>query len=561
MPEIAFLERLKQRKFIQWAIAYLACGFAVVQLIDAVKEELGLSLAGRQAILGTLAVGFFITLVLAWYHGEKGRQRVSGAELLLLAVLLVGGAYDVGSTFMHSVYGTPGRVATEARKIAVLPFLDASAHGDQADVADGIADAILRLLGTVPGLDVVDRNSSFDPRVVAAAAEETGEMLGVDVLVGGSVEELRDTVHLTAKLIETTDGAELWHEDFSWTASQFAVGEAAWAIADYLLGGSDDPHGLSAPALSIRSHEALHLYFRAVQAASTGDRPGLESAVQYFSAAIQRDPDFAQAWAGLADAYLYLASDEAALTMAGVAVDRALALDSTSAEAHTVKGRLLNRPGNWIDAERELRTALQLRPSYAPAYMWLGNNLLTRGQTAEGIRAFRRAAELDPLSAQTAVGLSQALSAAGDLEGARVEALRATETSPKYPWGHTALAIALADLGLFDDAIPEADLAVCLLNQHPNALATLGAIHAQSGNRAEARAILQKLRRQEGTDALLPTALVYANLAEMDSAFSLLRRVPSWTPGSRDWLRNSPIWRPVREDPRWAEFLRYMGMN
>ncbi|MGD8279212.1 MAG: hypothetical protein PVH00_14335, partial [Gemmatimonadota bacterium] len=127
--------------------------------------------------------------------------------------------------------------------------------------------------------------------------------------------------------------------------------------------------------------------------------------------------------------------------------------------------------------------------------------------------------------------------------------------------GHSALAIALADLGLFEEAIPEAGLAVNLLQQHPNALATLASIQAQSGNRGEARGMLDTLRRQAGTTALLPSALVYANLAEMDSAFTLLHRVPSWTPGSRDWLRNSPIWRPVREDPRWAELLRYTGMS
>lgn len=556
-----FLERLKQRKLFQWTFAYLAGGFVVVQLVEALEEVLGLSLAVQQSILGCLVVGFLITLTLAWYHGEKGRQRVSGLEILLVAVLLIGGAYDVWSTFRQSASTPPGGGEPISLKIAVLPFLDAGVPGDEARPANGIADATLRLLGSMPGLDVVDRISSFDPRIVAAEPTETGEMLDVDVLVRGRVEALGDTIHLTARLISTVDGAELWQEDFSWSASQFAGGEVAWAIAEHLLGGSSGSPGPVTPSPAMQSHKALRLYFRAVQAASGGDRTGLQRAIQYFSAAIQCDPDFAQAHAGLADAYLYLASDDAALAMAGVLAERALALDSASPEAHTVRGRLLNKPGSWIDAEQEFRTAIQLRRSYAPAHMWLGNNLMIRGQTVAGIRAFQRAAQLDPLSAQIAVGLSQALSSGGDHEGALAEARRATEIDPTYPWGYSALSIALADLGRFEDAIQESRIAVDLLDQHPNALAGLAAIYAQSQNHTEARRILDKLSRQAGTDVLLPSALVYASLAEPDSAFELLHRVPNWTSGSRDWLRNSPVWRPVREDPRWSEFLGYMGMN
>jgi len=171
------------------------------------------------------------------------------------------------------------------------------------------------------------------------------------------------------------------------------------------------------------------------------------------------------------------------------------------------------------------------------------------------------ACDLDPLSPKIAVGLSQALSATGDPEGAIVEARRATKMNPAYPYGHSALAVALAAVGHFEEALLEANLAVDLIDEPSNALATLAAIQARAGNRRDARGILDRLKNQAGTNSILPTALVHANLAEKDSAFALLHRVTSWTPPNRDWLRNSPVWDPLRVDPRWAELLSSLGMN
>jgi tetratricopeptide (TPR) repeat protein len=281
-------------------------------------------------------------------------------------------------------------------RIAVLPFLDMSAEGIQDHFSDGFADAILNALAAIPGLDVVDRQSSFQPSVVSSGPTENGSL---PPMGGGS-----------------------------------------------------------------QSLDALDLYFRGLKEANSGDQLGLEGAIEYFGAELETDPDFALAYAGLADAYLDLESDAPALVM----------------------------------------TAIRLRPSCAPAGMWLGNNLLVRGRTAEGLLEFQKAGRLDPLSAKIAVGL---------------------------------------------------------LDQPSNALATLAAVHAKAGNGRDARDILEKLKSQVGTGSILPTALVYANLAEKDSAFALLHRVPSWTAPKRDWLRNSPVWDPIRGDPRWGEFLSFLGMG
>jgi len=388
MPSPSLLQRLKERKLVQWGLAYLAGAFVVFQLLDALREPLGLSTAFQQAIVALVVTGFFITLVLAWYHGEKGRQAVSGVEALLIAVLLGGGGFVVWGTQRGHASLRPGQNPAVTWRIAVLPFLDMSAEGTQEDVGDGIADGILSTLATIPGLEVLDRQSSFQPEVVSSDPTEIGDMLSVDMVIGGKVEEVQDFLRFSVNLSQTTDGKELWQEEFVWEWTQFSsLNEVAWRIAEVLLGGPADGSPPQTGSASLRSQEAWSLYWSGLAAANRGDQPGLELAVQYFGAAIQLDQEFALPYAGLADAYMDLASDDAALVIIGVTLTQALDLDSTSAEAHTVQGRLWNKPGSWIEAEGEFRTAIRLKRSCAPAHMWLGNNLLVRGRTAEGLRA------------------------------------------------------------------------------------------------------------------------------------------------------------------------------
>ncbi|MFC1791360.1 tetratricopeptide repeat protein [Gemmatimonadota bacterium] len=388
-------------------------------------------------------------------------------------------------------------------------------------------------------------------------------MLNVDAVVGGSLWVSRDSLHVTVNLQGTSEGSEVWEEVYVWRVQELPtlVEEIAGGITDQLEGvpgdGTDSPV-VSQPDLN---WEAWELYVRGVEAVNSGDQTGLEDAIGHFAAAIQVDPAFAPAFAGMADALLHLTSDSVGQTIAVASVALALALDPTSEEAHTIQGRLWNEPGSWAEAEQEFRSAIRYNSSYAPAHMWLGNNLLVRGRSAEGLDEFQEASRLDPGSASIAVGLSQALSATGDPWGAIDEARRATRINPTYPYGHSALAVALAAVGQFDEALVEASLAVDPLDPAPNAEATLAAVHARAGTFGEARMILERLRSLPGRESLLPSALVFANLAELDSAFVLLNRVPSWNPPSRDWLRNSPIWSPVREDPRWRQLLGRQGMG
>jgi serine/threonine-protein kinase len=453
--------------------------------------------------------------------------------------------------------------------VAVLPFVDLSPGREQEHLAAGVAEGILNALANVPGLSVPARSSSFQFRGENVNLAEVAERLHVEAVVEGSVQLVGDRLRINALLAHPRSGYQLFSKQYDGSAAQVfelqdQIARAIVAELQVHLEAGSDPQLVKT---ATRNFNAYNLYLRGLQASKSLSADGLRSAVRHLEEAIRLDSTFAAAHAGLADAYVALSdhgfvSKDFALPRARAAVARALTLDAKSAEAHTALGHLENEPGKWADAESRFRRAIELRPSYAAAHMWLGNNLLVRGRTADGLLAFQRASELDPLSPGIAAGLSQAFSISGNYAAAVSTARRATAMAPSYPWGHSTLAAALADDGKLEEAIAEAKTAVNLSGEHVNALATLAAVQARAGQALAARQILAQLtalRAQSG--AAVAEALVLANLGEINAAFALLDRTPALNPAAREWLRVNPIWKPLRDDARWSQLLRRLGLE
>ena len=239
-----FLQRLKQRKLVQWALAYVAAAFALLQGIDIVAQQFGWPEGVRRGITLALIVGFFVTLVVAWYHGERGAQRVSGTELLIIGLVVALGG---GLLWRFAVSRLPETKATAsepnehkalAKSVAVLAFANLSDDKGSEYFSDGISEELLTVLQKIPGLHVAARTSAFSFKGKNATAQEIGQKLGVAHLVEGSVRKAGDVVRIAARLTQANTGEEQWSENYTRNLKDvFAVQtELAQTIVEQLRG-------------------------------------------------------------------------------------------------------------------------------------------------------------------------------------------------------------------------------------------------------------------------------------------------------------------------------------
>ena len=243
-----FFRHLKQRKLVQWAIAYVATAFALLQGIEIVAQQFGWPEAVRRGITLALVVGFLVTLVLAWYHGERGAQRVTGAELLIIGLVLVlgGGLLWRFTTWRlpeHKARATANdhknelAVTIPEKSIAVLPFENLSEEKQNEYFADGVQDQILTDLSQIADLKVISRTSVMQYKSgVARNLREIGQQLGVAHLLEGTVQRAANKIRISAQLIDARTDAQLWAQTYDRDlADVFAIqSEIAKAIADQL---------------------------------------------------------------------------------------------------------------------------------------------------------------------------------------------------------------------------------------------------------------------------------------------------------------------------------------
>lgn len=323
----AFLRRLRQRKLVQWALAYAAGAFALLQGIDMVAAKFGWPDAIERGLIIAACAGFFITLLLAWYHGERGVQKVTGIELLLLALLLaVGGAFmwrfsvshapapivAVASLARVASVPAPPRTDIPAKSIAVLPFENLSDNKDNVYFSDGLSEEILNSLARIDGLRVIGRTSSFQFKGKDVDSRTIGERLGVANLLEGSVRREGDRARVTAQLIRASDGTQLWSQSYDRTvkdslAVQLDIAEQVAGVLNVVL---DDTQRARMRAAGVKNVDAFiayqkgwKLYIDAHAKPDVDLLAGLHQANVEFDKAIALDPDFSFAYFAKADLY------------------------------------------------------------------------------------------------------------------------------------------------------------------------------------------------------------------------------------------------------------------
>ena len=454
----------------------------------------------------------------------------------------------------------------DARSLAVLPFANLSGDSANQYFSDGISEEILDAVARIPGLRVAARTSAFALRGTTLDTRAIGRRLGVRHVLDGSVERSAGRVRVRARLADAADGVQLWSEKYDRDVRDvFALqDEISTAIATALAaelggaavtptaGGSQDPEALDA---YLRGREALR---------RRSGAQGLLEAAEHFARATRRDPKFARAWAGLASARVLLpefevgGSSRDAAAGAQDAIDRALALDSASAETHMALGYLQKSYRyDWAGAEASYRRALELSPNDPTAHQWIGELFAALGRPAEGISEIQQAARLDPESAVAQLALGSLQYAAGDTAGWRASHDRALALEPGF-WaiafwqtfvpmqrGDTVSALAAADRLAASIGSPAADMRLLVRARH------------DAGIRPQALEMIAGWQRG-GVQPFI-VATWFALLHDHDRALAILadlareRRAYAtyipWWPFFSD-LRGLPAWRSIRETLR-----------
>jgi TolB-like protein/Tfp pilus assembly protein PilF len=384
------LQRLKERKLVQWALAYLAGAWVLLQVIGLVGQQFDWPQGLLRGITVAAGVGFFVVLVLAWYHGERGAQRVSGTELLIVALLLlIGGGLlwrfaartpEMGS---DSFSGNRTAARPSARRlekesdpisdksIAVLPFANLSDDKANAFFADGMQDEILTKLSKIGALRVISRTSTQRYASAPENLAEIARQLGVANILEGSVQKSGNAVHITVQLIGAAKDEHLWAESYNRTLDDiFGVeGEVAQAVADALKATLTGAERQVVAAKGTENPAAYEAYLRGrAEDNSSYTFIGTIRAVDNYFAAVHEDPRFAQAWAALAVAMsnLYFNGyDGARSTGQAVrdAADTAMRLQPDLAETLWARGGYLYWVQRDFPSAHELFTrALEKQP-------------------------------------------------------------------------------------------------------------------------------------------------------------------------------------------------------
>ena len=523
-----------------------------------VARALERSPADRHATADELARALAAAQDAGLAPGSRGRWRLVAA-VGLPAMLLVGIGVAVLGRGGHA-----GSASAPARSLVVLPFANTSGNKEDEYFSDGMTDELAATLAKVPGLRVAARSSAYQFKGRNVDVHDIGRQLAVGAVVDGSVRRDGDSLHITAQLVNVTDGLALWSDAYVREVhGVFTIpDQIAGAIARALrlnAGGSGHP------GVGTTSLEAHDLYLRGRFFWNRRDQDGFRKGIEYFGQAIARDSSYAQAWAGLGESYSlmggfgYMAPTEA-FARARAAANRALTLDSALADAHTALGFIhLFYDWDWTAAQERFDQALALDPRYGEARLFHGWYLLAVNRPEEAIAELRGAAADEPVSLILSTRLGTMLMFAGRYDEARAQFRRALELDPNYPLAHLDLARVYAARGENDSAL--AELRRSPENVGSYGLGLLGYTLAKAGRRTEAMAEIRRLQSDSTRPyaVALPIAQIYGALGDRDHAFQWLDRAFA----DRNWplffCRVDPLLQGLRADPRWAVFIQRMN--
>lgn len=492
--------------------------------------------------------------------GIKQHKRVAAPALAALAVAVATAAY------FYSLRSSSATI----NSMAVLPFVNDGADPDTEYLSDGITESLTNSLSQLPNLRMIARTSAQRYKGRETDLQTAARELNVQAVLTGRVVRRGDQLAISVELVDARDNSHIWGEQFNRRLSDILVvqQEMAREIAERLRARLTGEERRRVTRNYTENIEAYQLYLRGRHHWNKRTAEGLRQAIEYFQQAIDRDPNYALAYSGLADCYSSLqgyagASPLEMLPRARAAAMRALEIDASLAEAHASLGLHYYQLWQWTEAERELKRAIELNPNYASAHQWYGLWLEVMGRSEEALREYRRAQELDPLSPIINTNFARFYISRGEIETAINECRKVIELSPNFPQVHLILALAYQKQERHEEAIAEFQKAVELSGRASLPLSALGYGYAVAGRRSEALAILRELEDRSARGEAMggKIAFIYAGLGDKDQAFAALERELQ---GRGDTLTNGILvytfFETLRSDPRYRDLLRRMGL-
>ncbi len=491
------------------------------------------------------------------------RPSATAPKVLVALLGLAAAGLAAGWYFL----GSGGDPAITDRSIAVLPF-ETLGQEEATVFTQGIHGDLLARLSSIADLKVTSRTSVMRFRGSDMSLPEIARQLGVAWVVAGEVQEVGDQVQVNARLMNARQDRQVWAQSYrrQLTAENlFQIqGELTARIAEQLRARLTPAELRAVERVPTENLEAYRLYVLGRGRLEQRTEDEMRRAADYFQQAIDRDPSYALAWAGLADTVMLLGwygyLPPQAAPDPELAARQALEYGPNLAEAHASLGIFHAMRQEGPAAIREFERAVELRPSYADAYGWLAWLELVLGRPQEALVPAQRAAELDPWAPWAQAFLAETHLANGEAERALQEARRAREIQPEYGIAHFMEGMVLFHLDRLAEAKSALEIALSLVPpqgtpNHAQVLAILAVIQVASGDSVGAGDLLAQI---DATVDPFPAGLVHAALGEHEEAFEAFRRVGEWGQISTEMLRYffPTILDPLREDPRYDELLR-----
>ena len=476
--------------------------------------------------------------------------------------------------------GETARFATAPRKsrarrqidsLAILPLVNVSNDPDTEYLSDGITESIINSLSQLPRLRVMARSTVFRYKGKEIDPLEVGRELNVRAVLMGRAFQRGDTLVIKTELVDASDGAQVWGEQYSRKLQDiFAIEEEiSREISEKLKWKLSGEQKKRLAKRHTEKGEAYQLYLKGRYSWNKRTVEGLMRSIENFTQATEIDPEYALAYAGLADAYNILASYSAirpdeAFPKAKQAAERALELDDALAEAHTSLAFVrLGYEWDRRAAERGFKRAIKLNPGYATAHLWYAVTLAAMERLDEGIQEIKRAEELDPLSLPINTNLGWLYYLARQYDKAVEQYLKTLELDPNYALARRRLGQAYEQMQEYDKALAEFETALSLSKADTETIAAIGHLYAVSGKDREARRVIRELIDMAG-DRYIPSyfiARILIGLGERDGAFEYLERAYEERYGFLSYLKVEPLFDSLRSDERFIELARRVGLG
>jgi adenylate cyclase len=584
-----FFSELKRRNVYKVAITYAVVAWLLIQAASILLPTFDAPSWVMKTLVVLLALGFVGIVFISWAfeatpEGLKRTEDVPpevAAKLptwsrkkftaFIVSVAVIATGLFVYQ-FLRSKNATPQKsdVGLAQKSIAVLPFVNMSADKNDEYLSDGVSEELITALSKITGLQVKARTSSFAFKGKNEDIQKIGELLHVSHLLEGSVAKAGNKLRITAQLIQASDGNHEWSDTYDRDMQDiFAVrSEVAQQVAETLkvrLLGEEKRKIDKKPTENL---EAYNLYRQGRFYADKLSEEGMTKAVPLFQQAIEKDPGFALAYAGMADNYVIAADaiipPREAFSKAKEAALKAIELDDSLAEAHASLGLVhYHYDWDWGAAEQELKRAISLNPQSAQSYTLYTHYLAGMGRYDEAKKYGARALELDPLSVSAHWFLGWGAIYAGRSDEAIGFFSKALELDPDNPWTHWFLGRAYLLGGNSARAIEEMETGLRFGPDDPLGLGFTGYVYAVTGRRADALKILQRLDELQKSRFIstISRAYVYAGLGDKDKAFEWLEKAYQERSDSLAWFRFDPESKSLQSDPRFVTLMRKVGFQ